>query len=154
MPEPALQALERSFKGLRIGATLDMQKIQERAEKDGLIEREEQFHIAVSGLAEEFFEWTTTKIKFATAFVDATGQRDSPFDRPHIAVGCEIYTPVPVAINAVVMEWETTDRNETVGATIAIGVSSSDQATKFKGAVHLTIQGYGAPINTFDDAEL
>jgi hypothetical protein len=154
MPEPALQALERSFKGLRIGATLDMQKLKDRAEKDGLIERDEQFHLAVAGLAEEFFLWTSTKIKFATAFVDATGQRDSPFDRPHISVGCEIYTPVPVAINAVVMEWDVTDRNETVGATVALGVASSDQTTKFKGAVHLTFQGYGAPLNTFDDAEL
>jgi hypothetical protein len=154
MPEAGLQKLERSFKALRIGAVKDGQDLRQRAEEDGLIERDEQFRLAVSGVAQEFFSWQTVDIVFSTVFVDSTGQRDSPFDRPHISVGSELYTPVPVSITAVVMSWLTNDRNETLGAKVALGVASTDKATKFKGSVHLTFQGFGQPKNTFDDAEL
>lgn len=154
MPSPSLQKLERSFKQIRIGAVKDGQKLQERAEEDGLIERDEQFRVAVSGVAEEFFTWQEVDLTFSTAFVDATGQRDSPFDRPHISVGSELYTPTPVAVTAVVMGWKTNDRNETLGATVALGISSTDHTTKFKGSVHITFQGFGQPVNTFDDGEL
>lgn len=154
MPEPGLQRIERSFKAIRIGAVRDVQRLQKKAEADGLIERDEQVEVAVSGFAEEFFSWQELDVTFATVFVDATGQRDSPLTRPHISVGAELYTPVPVALTAVVMSWKTNDRNETLGATVAIGVSSTDNATKFKGAVHLTFEGYGQPLNTFSDAEL
>lgn len=154
MPEPALQALDRAFKGLKIGAVKDLSKLQQKAEEDGLIERVEQFHLAVSGVAEEFVGWATQTIKFSTAFVNATGQRDSPFSRPHFTMGSELYTPTPVALHAVVMAWETTDRDETIGATVAIGVSSTDLSTKFKGAVHLSFEGYGQPLQTFDESEL
>jgi hypothetical protein len=37
---------------------------------------------------------------------------------------------------------------------VAIGVASTDRATKFKGAVHITFEGYGQPVNTFNDEEL
>lgn len=154
MAEPSLQRLERSFKTIRIGAVRDIEGMRKRAEADGLIEREEQVQVNVSGLAEEFIEWSETEIDFRTIFVDATAQRDSPFDRPHMSVGAELYTPVPVALHAVVMSWKTNDRNETLGATVAIGASSTDQATKFRGSLHLTFQGFGQPLNTFDDGEL
>lgn len=154
MPEPSLHHLERGLTQLRIGAVRDMQAITKRAHDDGLIERDEQFHIGVAGVAEEFFSWSEIEVNFATIFVDATAQRDSPFNRPHIAVGSELYTATPVSITAVVMSWRTNDRNETLGAKVAIGVASTDKTTKFKGAVHLTFQGFGQPINTFNDEEL
>lgn len=154
MPTPDQQALERSLKALRIGPVRDIERIQKRAEDDGLIEREEQFQIGVAGVAEEFYAWDKVDITFSNIFVDATGQRDSPFDRPHISVGAELYTPVPVALTATVMAWKTNDRNEVLGATVAIGVSSTDRATKFRGSVHITFQGFGQPANTFADEEL
>lgn len=154
MPEPGLQRLERSFKTIRIGAVRDVQRLRAQAEEDGLIEREEQIHIDVSGRAEEFAAWKEVDIDFATIFVDATGQRDSPFDRPHVTVGAELYTPTPVALHAVVMSWKDNDRNEVLGATVAIGASSTDKSTKFKGVIHLTFQGFGQPLNTFNDEEL
>lgn len=154
MPEPSLQRLERSFKTIRIGAVRDGQKIREKAAEDGLIEREEQVHIDIEGRAEEFAAWKEVDIDFATIFVDATGQRDSPFDRPHVTVGAELYTPSPVALHAVVMAWKTNDRNETLGATVAVGVSSTDKTTKFKGVIHCSFQGFGQPLNTFNDEEL
>ena len=142
------------MKSLRIGAVRDMQAIQKKAIEDGLIERVEQFQIAVAGVAQEFFAWKEVDITFSTIFVDATGQRDSPFDRPHISVGAELYTPVPVNVTGVVMSWRTNDRNETLGCKVAIGVSSTDNATKFKGSVHLSFQGFGQPMNSFTDEEL
>lgn len=154
MPDPQIQALEKSFKQIRIGAVRDVERIRDRAESDGLIERDEQFHLVISGVAEEFYDWQYVDINFATVFVDATGQRDSPFDRPHVSVGSELYTSTPVAITATVMSWRTNERNETLGAKVAVGAASTDRATKFKGAVHLTFQGFGQPLNTFDDAEL
>lgn len=154
MPEPSLQRIERSFKAIRIGAVRDGQRLRERAEADGLIERDEQIRVAVAGVAQEFYSWQEVDLNFSTVFVDATGHRDSAFDRPHLSVGSELYTSTPVSINAVVMRWRTNDRNETVGATVAIGVSSTDQATKFKGSVHLTFQGFGQPLNTFNNEEL
>lgn len=154
MPGPGLQRLERSFKAIRIGSVQDIKRIQQRAEQDGLIERDEQVHIAVAGVAEEFFKWSEVAVKFTTIFVDATGQRDSPYARPHISVGAELYTPTPVSLTATVMEWDTNDRNETLGARIAVGVSSTDLPTKFKGAIHMTFQGYGQPLNTFNDEDL
>lgn len=154
MPHPGLQKLERSFKAVRIGAVRDVQRIEKRAREDGLIEREEQIQVAVSGVAEEFYKWEEIPLSFTTIFVDATGQRDSPFSQPHIYVGSELYTSVPVSITATVMSWVTNERNETLGARVAIGILATDQATKFKGAVHITFQGYGQPLNTFNDEEL
>jgi hypothetical protein len=154
MPTPGLQKLERSLKQIRIGAVRDVQRLQKKAEQDGLVERTEQFEVGVSGVAQEFFSWQTFDLTFTTVFVDATGERDSPLTRPHISVGSEIYTPTPVAIQAVVMEWKTNERNETLGAKVAIGVASTDLPTKFRGAAHLTFQGMGQPLNTFDDSEL
>lgn len=154
MPTPNLQKLERSFKAIRIGAVRDVQRIERRVRADGLIERDEQAQIAVSGLAEEFYKWQEVEVKFSTVFVNATGQRDSPFTRPHVSVGSELYTSTPVAITAVVMQWQTNERDETLGAKVAVGVLATDQATKFRGAVHLTFQGYGQPLNTFNDEEL
>lgn len=154
MAEPALQALDRSFKAIRIGAVRDVDKLRARALADGLIERDEQFHLMVSGVAQEFYAWQQKDLAFSTVFVDATGQRDSPFDRPHISVGSELYTPTPVSIVATVMSWKTNERNETLGCRVAVGIQSTDLPTKFKGALHLTFQGFGQPANTFDDAEL
>jgi len=154
MPAPNLQMLDRAFKAVRLGTARDIQRVQRRVQQDGLIERDEQVQFELSGLAEEFFAWQLVEVSFTTVFVNATGQRDSAFARPHVSVGAELYTSTPVSITATVMGWKTNERDETLGAKVALGVASSDLATKFRGAVHLTFQGYGQPLNTFDDQEL
>lgn len=154
MPAPGLHKLDRAFKAVRIGAVRDLQRVEKRIREDGLVERDEQVQFEVSGVAEEFFAWNLTEVNFTTIFVNASGQRDSPFSRPHVNVGAELYTSTPVALTAVVMGWKTNERDETLGAKVALGVASTDRATKFRGAVHLTFQGFGQPLNTFDDQEL
>lgn len=154
MGGPDVQRLERSLKGITLGTVTDLRKAEERAYRDGLIEREEQFQIALSGVAEEFLDWDTVDVKFGTMFLDASGQRDSELERPHFTYGAEIETAVPVGILACVLEWDTTARNETIGCKLAIGVAASDRATKFKGFLHANFQGYGQPRSTFMPEDL
>lgn len=146
---PSGQRLEQALKGITLGTVIDLRKAEERAYNDGLIERDEQFQIAIAGVAEEFLDWETVDIKFGTAFVDASGQRDSELERPHFTYGGEIETPTPVGILACVLEWKTTARNETIGCKLAIGVAASDRSTKFKGFLHANFQGFGQPVNSF-----
>lgn len=149
-----MQRLERSMRGITLGTVTDLKKAEERAQADGLIEREEQYQIAISGVAEEFLDWQTVDIKFGTVFVDATGQRDSELTQPHFTYGAQIDSGTPVGIMACVLEWKTTARGETIGCKLAIGVAASDKTVKFKGSLHATFQGYGQPLNTFMDEDI
>lgn len=137
------------MRGITLGTVTDLRKAEDRAERDGLIEREEQFQIAISGTAEEFLAWQQTDVKFGTVFIDATGQRDSELTQPHFTYGAQIDSGVPVGIMACVLEWNTTARNETIGCKLAIGVAASDRTVKFKGSLHASFQGFGQPLNTF-----
>lgn len=152
MPEPTLQQLERAFQGVTIGVVEDLQEMDHLKAVDGLQEIEEQYQLPFVGRAEEFATWSETEIEFQNYFVDATGQRDSPFDRPHFTFGAKLDTSYPVAVNVVVMEWRVNARNETTGATVAVGISATDLAVKVRGHAHLTFQGYGyAPPVAPDD---
>lgn len=141
--------LEGALKGITLGVVRSIDNAAERAYKDGLVEREEQFQVGISGVAEEFFAWQTTEVKFGNVFVDATGQRDSELTVPHFTYGAALDSPIPVGILAVVMGWKSTPRNETIGCTLAIGAAATDRATKFFGTLHATFQGFGQPANTF-----
>jgi hypothetical protein len=149
MGELNVNRLENALKGMTLGVVRSIDNAADRAYKDGLVEREEQFQIAFSGVAEEFFAWQTAEVKFGNVFVDATGQRDSELTVPHFTYGAELESPIPVGIMAVIMAWKKTDRDETIGCTLAVGAAATDQSTKFFGALHATFQGFGQPANTF-----
>lgn len=121
---------------------------------EGLQEFEEQFQIEISGRAEEFPVWTTAQLAFSINYVDATGQRDTPFDRPHFTYGAFIESTDPIGILACVTSWITNDRNETRGCELAIGAVATDLSKKFRGQLHATFQGYGAPLDVFGDTGL
>lgn len=153
MPEPQGQRIARAMKGLTIGTVEGLNKAEREFRVNGLQEVEEQVWVDFGGRAEEFAAWATTDVLFAQHFVDATGQRDSPFDVPHFTYGSVIQSPTPVAVFAAVMHYRKNERNETVGATIAIGVLSSDQSVNVKGRVNLTFQGFGQePSGLADEA--
>lgn len=149
MSEPQIQRMERALKGLTIGTVQSLNDAADRAAKDGLIEREEQFQIEIGGTAEEFFDWSIAVVKFGTLFTNATGQRDSELEQPHFTYGASILTGTPVGVLASVMEWIETERKETVGCKLAIGVAASDRHTKFRGFLHASFQGFGQPNQTF-----
>lgn len=152
MPEPNINRLEKAMQGLTIGVVSDMKDADDRARLNGLQEIEQQFWVEFSGRAEEFASWGMREIEFEQHYVDATGQRDSPFDRPHFTFGAVLDTPTPVGVFAVVLEYKVNDRNETVGAKVALGITATDRATNVKGRVNLTFQGYGqVPSGLADD---
>lgn len=152
MAAPDGDRLGRALQGLTIGVVNDLQDFEKLRKQDGLREIEQQFWVEFSGVAEEFAQWQETSIDFDQFFVDATGNRDSPFDRPHFTYGYVLDSPTPVGILAGVMRYRVNQRGETVGAKVAIGVLSTDQTVKIRGRVNLTFQGYGqAPTNVPDD---
>lgn len=152
MPEPDVNRIERAIKGLTLGLVRDQQEFENQIRVDGLQEKEQQFWVEISGRAEEFASWAIREIEFEQHYVDATGQRDSPFDRPHFTFGSVLDSSTPVALFATVMEYMVNDRNETVGAKVAIGMLATDEATNVKGRVNLTFQGYcQAPSGLADD---
>lgn len=152
MTELGGNRLEKALKGLTIGVTQDLQDWEKARATDALKEIEQQFWVEFAGRAEEFAIWSTREIEFEQHYVDATGQRDSPFDRPHFTYGAVIDTPTPVGVLAVVMEYLTNERNETIGAKVAIGILATDRSVNVRGRVNLTFQGYGqAPSGLADD---
>ncbi len=154
MAAPDGDRLARALQGLTIGVVNDLQDFEKLRQQDGLREIDQQFWVEFSGHAEEFASWREVDIDFDQFFVDATGNRDSPFDRPHFTYGYVLDTPTPVGILAAVMRYRTNQRGEVVGARIAVGVLSTDQAVKVRGRVNLTFQGYAhAPTNAPEDIE-
>lgn len=139
--------LDHAMQGLTIGVVKSVGDFLKQKDLEALREVEEQFQIEIEGRAEEFPVWDKIKLTFDTRFIDATGQRPSPFDRPHFHFGAEANTDTthdPVGIHAVVVNWYVNDRGETYGCTVAIGAVATDVSTKFQGRVHLTFQGWGA----------
>lgn len=152
MPEPDTNRLGKALQGLTIGVVNDLKDFERLRKLDGLREIEQQFWVEFSGKAEEFAAWKEVDLLFDQFFVDATGQRDSPFDRPHFTYGAVLDSPVPVGVLATVMSYRVNERGETVGAKVAIGVLATDHAVKMRGRVNLTFQGYAyAPTETPDD---
>lgn len=136
--------LDRAMQGLTIGVAKSVNDAIKQKDLEQLQEVEEQFQIEIGGKAEEFPIWDTIDLKFDTRFIDATGQRASPFDRPHMTSGGEIETKKPVGIFATVLGWNVNNKGETIGCKLAIGVAATDLSTTFKGRVHVSFQGWGA----------
>lgn len=135
------------MQGLTIGVAKSTADYIKQKDLEALQEVDEQFQIEIEGRAEEFPIWDQVKLKFNTRFIDATGQRPSPFDKPHFTYGAEVNTDTthkPVGVMACVTEWNVNDRGETVGCTVSVGAVATDLSTKFKGWVHCTFQGWGA----------
>lgn len=145
MGAPNVNRLQKAMQGITIGVVKDTQARRDKILRDGLQERVEEIRLPIAGSAEEFPAWSETTVRFQTNFVNATGQRDSPFTTPHFSYGAYLTTSTPVGIFAVVMEYTTNGREETIGARIAVGVAATDQPTRFRGEVHCTFTGYGQP---------
>lgn len=154
MGRPTLRQVEDSFASLTIGTVKAIDESKRQRLFEGLAEREEQFKIEVTGRGEEFPSWSSVTLEFETVFVDATGQRDSEFDRPHFYYGAYVPVGGPVGLIACVTAWTTNDRNETTGCRLSIGAQATDVARTFSGELHAVFQGYGAPVNVYDAENL
>lgn len=139
------------MKGLTIGTVEGLKQAEKNFKVNGLQEVEEQVWLEFGGRAEEFAAWGIRDIEFVQHFVDATGNRDSPFDKPHFTYGYVLDSPTPVGIFVAVMQYNVNARNETVGAKVAIGIISTDLSANVEGRVNLTFQGFGQEPSGLED---
>lgn len=144
MPVPE-GALDRSMRGLTIGLVQRMHAARHQRSLEALAEREERYAIEISGRGEEFPSWQEVHVKFGIVFVDATGQRDSWLTHPHFNYGAVILRGGPIGLHACVTRWDINERREVTGCMLSIGAMATDVARKFRGELHATFQGYGAP---------
>lgn len=151
MPGADLNRLERAMKGITIGVVRSTEDRKAQRSLEGLEDREERLVIGIEGRAEEFPAWDEVEVTFATVFVNGTGMRDTELIRPHITYGGVCEHGGPVGFMATVMEWKTNKRDETIGATFAIAAVATDEARTFRGEVHITVTGYGAPADAYGD---
>lgn len=151
MTQGGLDKLGESMKSLTIGVVRGIEGRRLENALEGLREIEHQVKLEIDGRGEEFPVWSEVEVAFDVDFVQASGQRDSPYDRPHFTYGAVITKGGPVGIHCCVLEWKITDREEIVGATVAVGAAATDVARRFHGEVHLRFQGYGAPADSYGD---
>lgn len=139
----------RAVRGLTLGVLSAHARAKERRELEGLSEIEENIKIDVNGRAEEFAVWTRLYIDFETVFIDASGQRDTEFDRPHFTYGAVVNKGGPVGLLACVTDWDVNEREEVIGCVIAIASIATDLSRKFQAELHARFQGYGMPADAY-----
>lgn len=147
-------SLQRSLQRLSLGTIRDLQKKQAQRDAVGMQEAHLQFQIPLLGTAVQGIAWKSKAIAFDFVFWPAVGQReDADFSRPQFSSGVvmesvdKLAAPSPVIITPVI-EWTVGKAGQTVGCVVHIGIHSpTADALKFSGYLHLTFQGYGAPLD-------
>lgn len=142
--------VQRSMNALSFGTVRDISERKDKLDKTRLSERDQQFQFAVRGDAfPNGIAWSFIDLKFRVEFVNATGQRDSPYVVPTFTYGARIRTPNPVMLSVAVMRWEQDDRETIQGCRLAVGVLGDFVA--FRADVHANFQGFGAPREDEED---
>ena len=141
--------VERAVRGLTLGVMSAAKRAKEQRELEGLSHIEENIKVDVVGRAEEFPIWTQVHLEFETVFIDASGQQDTEFDRPHFTYGAVVTKNGPVGILSCVVDWDVNDREEVTGCILAISAVATDHGRRFQGEVHARFQGYGMPADAY-----
>jgi hypothetical protein len=130
-------ALQRSIRALTIDGIRALDKRREMLGFDAMGEFEQQFQIELEVM-----------VAFDVDFYNAVDQRDSPYTLPHFTYGAVITGGAPALITACVRQWDIDDTDTVHGATVAVGVCNpgTEVASRFIGQLHMTFQGYGAPV--------
>lgn len=149
----AHHSLQRTLTRMTIGVARELEARKKQNEYAALTEREQQFKVPISGIASFRAAWAEVELAFDIEFVIATGQRQSPFTEPLITFGYELTNYIePVAVVAHKKRWKKNDRLDVTGCTIAIGAwvpnDLTDDLTPWRGFLHVSVQGYGAPVET------
>jgi hypothetical protein len=149
---PLHHQLERSLSRMTLGVVRRVREVEAASSHLKLTEREEQFQIPIQGTAYQGIVWIKKPITFETRFFGATGQRDSELERPQVSYGYVIdptdpSEPTAPLVVSLACEFRSDDREATYAAVVHIGVHSpTPDPVDFEGYVHLTFQGWGAPI--------
>lgn len=151
-----VHALNRSIQALTIDTIRALDKRREMLGFDAMGEFEQQFQLEIDGEAGAIIAWFDVDVRFDIDFYRAEDQRDSPYTVPHFWYGAVITTETPALISACVRAWDIDDSDTVHGARVAIGVCNpgATVATPFSGYVHLTFQGYGAPVEGEVDMDI
>lgn len=139
----------RAVRGLTLGVLKASDRAKEQRQLEGLAQIEEQIKVDISGHAEEFPSWTELHLEFETVFIDASGQRDTEFDRPFFTYGSFVEIGGPVGILAQIRAWDVNDRNEVTGCVLAVSAVATDSARTFQGELHACFNGYGMPEDAY-----
>lgn len=118
-------------------------------------ERDQQYQHAFSGKLGPHPVEATFKILFDILFVgDAAMARDSQFDTPQVRFGFEMTSaPDGTVPYAHVVEWIRDDSFNFTGCKVRVGVHNprlgqgAVARLPYKGVIHCSFQGYGAPID-------
>ena len=151
-----VHAINRSVRALTVDTIRDLERRRHMLGFDALGELEQQFQLAIEGQAGEVIGWFEIPLTFNVEFYNAVDQRDSPYTIPHFTYGSVITSQTPALITACVRRWDIDEQDTVSGATVAVGVCNpgTDIATPFQGYIHLTFQGYGAPVENFADLDV
>lgn len=151
-----VHALERSIQALTIDSIRALDKRRTMLGYDAMGEFEQQFQLEIDGSAGAIIAWHEIEITFSVDFYRAEDQRDSPYTVPHFTYGAVITGGTPALITACVRRWDIDDSDTVHGATVAVGVCNpgATAATPFVGYLHLTFQGYGAPVEGEADTDI
>ncbi len=149
----------RAVSALAQGIQKDVDAHRKETATDALLEREIQYQLPVGGTATaEPSEaiWGTVSFNFEHSFPSVSqGMRDSDLETPQVSFGWQLKTGTPVALFASVRNWVYDDTKNITGVRLsvsALALGSSDDVD-FRAVLHLTIQGWGAPTDTFEDTE-
>lgn len=140
-------ALRRTIGALTVGVTQAIEESRQRLDSYRLAEIEVQLQLPVSGELGNTILWAQTTVSFAEAFPPPDASRDSPHEEPQFSCGYRHDRgPFPVVMGMV----EEYVENEGIitGAKLRVGAFTpnvADAGQQFKGTLHVTFQGYGAP---------
>lgn len=152
----ALHSLQRSLGKLTLGLVKDREAHLDEIEMISMVEGEQQFQIPVAGIARAEQVWQRVDLDFDFHFYNATGQRDSPYEKPQVWHGfvfenrAEEPEKGPVSVSVAVDWQDKIDGRDVIsGAAVWIGVHSPTlEERPFKGYVHVTFQGLGSRVET------
>lgn len=152
-------ALARSLRALTFGVAQKIETKRNEGAIDHLQEREQQFQLPVGGTASPdpaTAVWTESAIRFETHFPsEADGMRNADFDTPQVWFGVVVTSQQPVGVHACVRNWLRDEQSDVIGAVIAATAVAYGATTNvdFRGYLHATFQGWGAPEDNYDDTE-
>jgi hypothetical protein len=151
MDAHAQHRLQKSIRAMAVDVNDEIEARRRAVEAIRLREMEQQLQIEVEGTATPMIAGMTVDVAFDVAFTTSNGLRVAHLDRPHVWFGFEQTfvsaagqpTDVAVMLAATVVGWKR-QRNSIVGASVAIS-ALAPAVVDFRGLLHATFQGLGAP---------
>jgi hypothetical protein len=154
--------IQRAADALHFDAIRDIEARRARLSVDELGEIANDIQVEISGIATTTPVWADIDITFDVDLLDAPEQRDSPLSTPHVHHGFHMHftdadgEPVAVGVHlhAFIVKWVKDDRGVWTSAKLRVGMSvlPGDEVDEVHvhGFLHLTIHGYGAPVEDYD----